>query len=388
MARPYNVSFSLCPLCLCGEITRDNYANPCTSSLKSSADAAAAPEAIFALIERLLDAPAPNNSCLLPGAVGEVIREIAAELGLPCAEIGTTGNLGIELGEPGAPLDLLLTAHMDRPCFRAPAVAERSLVPLCAIRVPGADYRCGGIGLRYIDGAVRISARGQLRFRRGEGGTHISFQPDDGELLPGDTVMMHAAPVLRNGLIRGAGLDNALGVAISLLSAAMLRRYAADVLRGRRLIFAFTDQEEGPPSGLFGQGAARLSHALPPPRMGFINIDGHNADAAVGHVSGVGASHAFVSGEGRGSVVPLDYQARADSLAERVNRLRPGTVRLNTSYVSRSDDMLLAAWSRPLGLTGVIVANAHTTEETAALGDVAAAVCWLAVFVSQVMSGA
>ena len=31
----------------------------------------------------------------------------------------------------------------------------------------------------------------------------------------------------------------------------------------RKIIFAFTDQEEGPPVGLFGQGAARLLNALP-----------------------------------------------------------------------------------------------------------------------------
>ena len=100
---------------------------------------------------------------------------------------------------------------------------------------------------------------------------------------------------------------------------------------------------------------------------------------------GVGASHAFVSGDGRGSVVPLDYQALSEALAGEVNRERAGTVRLNYGYVSRSDDMLLATWARCLGLTGVIVANAHTTEETAALGDIVAAAHWVPAFIAQVL---
>ena len=100
----------------------------------------------------------------------------------------------------------------------------------------------------------------------------------------------------------------------------------------------------------------------------------------------MGASHAFVSGNGRGSVAPLDYQALAESLADEVNQQRAGTVRLNHSYVSRSDDMLLSAWTRCLGLTGVIVANAHTTEETAALGDIVSAAHWIPVFLATVLA--
>ena len=63
-----------------------------------------------------------------------------------------------------------------------------------------------------------------------------------------------------------------------------------------------------------------MAGALDAPRLGFINIDGHNVDEAADHILGIGASHAFVSGDGRGSVVPLDYQALAESLAGQVNR--------------------------------------------------------------------
>lgn len=350
-----------------------------------SADPASAPDAIYARLTRLLEAPAPANSCTLPGAVGDVIRAIAAELDLPCAPFGSSGNLVIELGDPAAPLDLLVTAHMDRPCFRVRNLAQATLYPLCAIRVPGDGYDCEARALRFIDGRVSVSATGRLHFAADGGDYRIRFLTDTGELAAGDTVMMHCAPALNDGLISGAGLDNAIGVLLAPLSAHALQAYAPDSLAGRRVLFALTDQEEGPPSGLFGQGAARLAHALEAPRLGFINIDGHNLDREAGHVLGVGASQAFVSGDGRGSVVPMNYQALATALADEVNRQRAGTLRLNYSYVSRSDDMLLSTWARCLGLTGVIVANAHTTEETAALGDIVSAAHWIPALIQRIL---
>ncbi|MCY4538186.1 MAG: hypothetical protein OXE52_08145 [Chloroflexi bacterium] len=350
-----------------------------------SADAASTPEAITARLTRLLDAPAPANSCVLPGAVGDVIRAIAAELDLPCAPLGSSGNLGIELGDLDAPLDLLVTAHMDRPCFRVRNLAEATLYPLCAIRVPGDGYTCEARALRFVDGRVSTVASGRLHFAGDGDDYRIRFLADEGELAWGDTVMMHCAPTLSEGLISGTGLDNAIGVILALLSAHSLNQHAADSLEGRRLLFALTDQEEGPPVGLFGQGAARLAHALEPPHLGFINIDAHNVGASTGHAPGIGASHAFVSGYGRGSVVPLDYQALATDLAEAVNRARPGTVKLNYGYVSRSDDMLLSLNARCLALTGVVLENAHTTDETVALGDLVAGVLWLSGFVSKIL---
>ena len=352
-----------------------------------TADKAASADAAYTALSRLLAAPAPANSCCLPGAVGEVIIALAEELGLSCAPIGSSGNLAVDIGEPAAPLDLLITAHMDRPCFRLRNLAEGTLYPLCAIRVPGSGYSCAAIALRYQADRVTRVATGQMRFDWQQADYRIRFTVESGELRAGDTVMMHTAPQRQGFQVIGAGLDNAIGVLLALLGARMLKQYSDVAERGRRIRFAFTDQEEGPPSGLFGQGASRLAHELAPPRLGFINIDGHNLDEAAGHSLGVGASHAFVSGDGRGSVVPLDYQARAEALAGPVNQARPGTVRLNYSYVSRSDDMLLSAWARCLGLSGVIVAKAHTTEETAALADIVSAAHWLPAFVLAVLKG-
>ena len=94
----------------------------------------------------------------------------------------------------------------------------------------------------------------------------------------------------------------------------------------------------------------------------------------------------FVSGYGRGSVIPLEYQGLATDLAEEVNGSRPGTVKLNYGYVSRSDDMLLSLNARCLGLTGVMLENAHTTEETVAPADLAAAVRWISAFIFRILN--
>ena len=353
------------------------------------ADPVFSTDAIFSYLTRLLNAPAPNNGAQLPGAVGEVIGELAREFGLSLsddARLQATGNLAIEIGAESAQADLVVSAHMDRPSFRVANLAEATLYPLCAIRVPATEYTCAAIAVAFENGRVKIKAKGKLQFRESEDGHHIRFIADSGELQWGDTVLMQS-PLRRNdGLVIGTGLDNATGVLMGLLSARALSAHADDLAtQGKKILFSFTDQEEGPPIGLFGQGAARLSRALPPPRLGFINIDAHNIDAATGHVQGIGASHAFVSGLGRGSVIPMEYQALATTLAQEVNQARPGTVRLNYGYVSRSDDMLLSTWARCLGLIGIPLSNAHTVEETVALGDLASGVRWVSAFVLQIL---
>jgi len=346
-------------------------------------------DAIYGYLRRLLAAPAPNSGASLPGAVGEVIGAIAGELGLSLAadpRIRATGALAIEVGAASAAADLLITAHMDRPSFRVLNLADATLYPLCAIRVPHPRYRCPAISLRYLAGRIETAAEGELQFNEVDGQRQIRFNVESGSLAWGDTVLMAAEPRLVEGRIIGTGLDNATGVLIGLLSARALSAFSDQLAaRDRKVVVAFTDQEEGPPDGLFGQGASRLAHALPPPRLGFINIDAHNVDESTGHAPGIGASQAFVSGYGRGSVVPLDYQALAMDLAEEVNQARPGTVKLNYGYVSRSDDMLLSLNARCLALIGVVLDNAHTTEETVALEDLVAAVGWISAYVLELL---
>lgn len=355
-----------------------------TQAMLASSDHSA--DEIFAQLPRLLASPAPSGGCHLPGAVGEVIRRMADEWGLSLSSdprILSTGNLAIEIGADKSEIDLVITAHMDRPSFRVLSLEEGALYPLCAIRIPGGEYASDAQAVRCQDGQITTAARGKLHIKKIDRGHRIRFQAESGALRWGDTVLMDAIPQRRGNHVIGAGLDNAIGVLLALLSARVLDSFAADIAsRRQKILFAFTDQEEGPPIGLFGQGAARLAHAIQPPRLGFINIDGHNIDQIA---LGDGASHAFVSGRGRGSVAPLAYQALAESLALAINARRPGAVQLNYGYVSRSDDMLLGLWSRCLALIGVPLVNAHTTEEQASLDDMASAVRWITAFAAHIL---
>ena len=163
-------------------------------------DATYADDAIYANLTRLLAAPAPNSGAALSGAVGAVIRELAAELGLSLSEdprIPPTGNLAIELGAAADTPDLLITAHIDRPTFRVTNLAEGTLYPLCAIRVPGDEYACGGIAVACHDGRVHSHrARSFALPGNRRMATASVFKRPSGALNWGDSVLMSAQPRL------------------------------------------------------------------------------------------------------------------------------------------------------------------------------------------------
>lgn len=344
---------------------------------------------LFARLSQLVDAHAPANGCQLNGAIGDVIRSMIDDLGLTLStdpRIISTGNIAIEIGAKKEEIDLVVTAHMDRPSFRVLSLDDSSLYPICAIRIDGDEYITDAKAVRYQNSEMVVGARGRIIIKRKADDYEMTFQTIDGQLDWGDTVLMDTMPQRQGDMMIATGLDNVTGVMLALLTARMLQSFVDDLAHHQqKLVIVFTDQEEGPPIGLFGQGAARLASAIPPPRLGFMNLDAHNIDATVGNIPNAGVSHAFISGRGRGSVVPLDYQALAESLARTINQQRPNTVNLNYGYVSRSDDMLLSLWSRCLGLMGVPLANAHTTEETISLNDVLSAIHWIPTFIMTVL---
>lgn len=344
---------------------------------------------IYAILSALASAHAPANGCQLPGAIGDTIRTFASQFGLSLSSderLLASGNIGIEIGASKPEIDLVITAHMDRPSFRVLSIAEKTLYPICAIRIDGSEYRTGAKAVHFVDGQIRQTAAGQIVIRATKGDYEITFETTSGELHAGDTVLMDVQPQRRGDDMIATGLDNTTGVALALLLSRLLQSLSDDLTqRGRKLLVVLTDQEEGPPIGLFGQGASRLAHAVQPPRLGFMNLDAHNVDHAAGIIPGSGVSHGFVSGRGRGAVVPLHYQAAAEQLARQINSKTPSTVSLNYGYISRSDDMLLTLWSRCLGLVGVPLANAHTTEETINLRDMVSGVYWLSTFVMQML---
>lgn len=346
-------------------------------------------DALWPLLRRLLDAHAPSGGANLPGAVGGVIGALADELGLGARwipELGATGNAAIALGADG-PADIVAVAHMDRPSFRVRAPESGALFPICANRFPEGEYRVGAQALRFDAGRLTVGARGTIVSQRESGSETLTFETAEGSLAWHDTVVMAVEPARdAQGTVSGTGLDNALGVLTALLAAAALARVeSALVERGARLLVVFSDQEEGPPEAFFGHGAARLAHALPPPR-GVVIVDAHSAGSPGGPRLGGGVSHGSVSGWGRGSIVPPNYLALAQDLAAGVNRASPSTVQFNTGYLSRSDDMALGRWAKIMALAGPPMLHAHTGGETARLSDVRSGAVWLAWFLAAALA--
>jgi putative aminopeptidase FrvX len=347
-------------------------------------------ELVWEMLRRLLLAHAPSGGANLLGGIGDDIAELAEDLGLrdrATPHLGSTGNTAIWLGADKPAADLVVVAHMDRPSFRVKSVESGDLFPICANRFPAGEYHVGAKAVRFERGKLVVRAEGALISRKADGVGSLRFEAKKGALAWQDTVLLSESPV-RDGLkVIGTGLDNCLGVLTTLLAAAALRAVETTMReRERRCLFVFTDQEEGPPEAFFGHGAARLTHTLPPPTYGCVIVDGHTAGPGLVPQLGGGISHATVSNWGRGSIVPPNYQALTVDLAGDLNALRPGTVQMNTGYLSRSDDMILGRWARVLGLVGSPMTDPHTGQETAQLGDIQAGVWWLAYFLVAAMN--
>jgi len=338
-------------------------------------------------LRRLLSARAPSSGCLLPGAIGEIVADLAAELGLKdnyTAEIGSSGNPGIVIGAPIDAVDLVITAHIDRPSFRVRDVIAGEgglLYPICADRFPEGEYRARALALRWEpEQGLIVGARGDFAARNDVHGATYHFCNREGELAEYDVVTLDAPPQVVDGVITGTGLDNCLGVLSALYAARILKGVESALIASeRRIVIAFTDLEEGIPTAFFGHGAARLTAALPQPRIGAIVCDAQSVNPGINDM-GCGVSHGTASAWGRGAYVPPNFHRLAVDLAEAFNQVYPSTVQINRGYQSRSDDVALSRWTRVLGMAGPPMINAHTAEERAHLIDVPRAGVWLGAF--------
>lgn len=342
------------------------------------------------LWERLaavLEALAPSGGAVLRGGVRDAIAQQADALGIGARlvyDYHATGNIALSLGAEKPQADVLLVAHMDRPTYRVLSLIERTLYPICSNRFPNGEYITAARAVRFTDGVLRVSATGTLISHKDQDQALLRFQVQEGELDWQDSVLLHTAATLHpDGHILGTGLDNGLGVTVLLSLASILHTLEPQLqARGQSCLLVFTDLEEGVPDGFFGHGAARLRYVVPPPRLGFINIDGHNTGSPLLATLGKGASHAFVSGAGKGSLIPPNFQAYATDLAAWLNGKQPNSVQFNRGYLSRSDDMGLSQWSRPIALAGIPLADAHTGAEGAHLADIQACVRWTSYFLA------
>jgi putative aminopeptidase FrvX len=345
---------------------------------------------LWEMLRRLLLAHAPSGGANLLGGIGDDIAVLADELGLRDRVkpyLGSTGNTAIWLGADKPDADLVVVAHMDRPSFRVRSVDEGTLYAICANRFPPGEYRITAKAVRFDRGRLIVGAEGVLVSHKADGQETLHFEAKHGHLTWQDIVLVAVNPVFDGERVVGTGLDNCLGLLTTLLTAAVLRA-VEDALRQqeRRCLFVFTDQEEGPPDGFFGHGAARLTYELRPPTYGCVIADAHTAGPGLEPQLGGGISHATASRWGSGSIVPPNYHALAIDLAGELNAIRPGTVQLNNGYLSRSDDLILGRWTRVLGLAGPPMTDPHTGQEAAHLGDIQDGVWWLAHFLAATLN--
>lgn len=346
----------------------------------------AEPGSVSSPLIRLMNAHAPRAGCTLPGAIGEVISKLVDEYGLShyfTPNLGNTGNDALILGADKPQPDLLIVAHMDRPSFRVRHTSTGEIYPVCAVRIPEHGYTCAAKALRYdpASQSIEVAAVGKFRAENGI----MRFQAETGDLHPLDTIVMDAHPTLENGQITGTGLDNTLGVLTAL---GVAFAFAADVNRliaeNKQIMIVFTDEEEGIPEVFFGHGAARLAQIVRPAR-GAIVCDAQTVGEGTPIQPGAGGSHGVISGAGKGALVPLNAAVLAANLITEVNRWKPGTIQLNTGYLSRSDEMGMSRWTRVLGMVGVPMRDPHTAHESAALADIGNTVVWLTVYVAAVL---
>jgi putative aminopeptidase FrvX len=344
---------------------------------------------LWEMLKRLLVAHAPSGGANLLGGIGDDIAVLAEEVDLGAyvePQLGSTGNTAISLGSEKA-ANVVVVAHMDRPSFRVKSVDEGTLYPICANRFPQGEYHVSAKAVRFDRGRLVVGAQGVLISQKAEGQEALRFESALGTLAWQDTILMDVNPVCDGSTVTGSGLDNCLGVLMALLTAAVLRQIEDIMIeQDRRCLFVFTDQEEGPPDGFFGHGAARLMHALRPPTYGCVIVDAHTAGPTLDPKLGKGVSHGAVSGWGRGAVVPPNYHALALELAGTLNAVRPDTIQMNNGHLSRSDDMILSQWTRILALSGPPMTDPHTGRETARLSDIQSGVWWLSYFLAAALN--
>lgn len=346
-------------------------------------------DTLWDMLSALLKAPAPSGGAGLPGTITDVIQAQAGHIKLVDRlrlNYKSTGNLAISVGVQREQADVIISAHIDRPSFRVSSTANGELYPISANRFPRGHYEGMARAFRFNGGQIITGAEGHMISERDDGGDKLQFLTESGTLHPGDTITLAADPQRNGEQVTGSGLDNSMGVSVLLMTLAVYQQLEPHLIeRDLNCLFVFTDNEEAPPDGFFGNGAARLRFAVPAPRRGILNVDGQNSGGDFMPAVGEGCSHAFVAGQGRGAITPMQYQALAIDLAAQLNEAQRARVQMHYGYQSRSDDMVYSRWSRVLGLLGVPLLHAHTCEETVHLGDVQQCVRWLACYLWSVL---
>jgi len=356
------------------------------------------PDQTWALVRDFMDAHSPTASIALPGTIIDTLTANVEKMGLTdhyASNFNGTGNAAILLGEKKDHIDVLIDAHLDKPTFGVAEIEETrhtrraTLFACCANRFPTGIYRVSAKVLRYDETrqAVTVCGRGEIVSHREKNtGDRLFFEPNEGEIDYTDMVALDVPPRLENMTITGSGVDDASGVTVVLVTASIIKAIEP-LLKSKSLncLFTFSDNEEWPPESFFSLGASKTTFSLEPPTFGSIVVDVHQADEGYHIKLGRGLSCGFISAQGKGAAVPLNYQRLTTALIADLAMQEPGIAQHNTSYFSRSDDYALIRWSRILGLFGIPALNIHRGNEEGHLGDVRGGIILLSHYIPFVL---
>ena len=325
---------------------------------------------------QILASPAPSGSCLLRGGAGRAVLNLLEQRcgGLIRSNLANSDGIGVFFGEVRDQVDILLVAHMDRPGYYATAESDSAglvrLIPCCAHRFRNTSDNCAASAVRFNGDTARLVQVASGRLVIEPNHSAPQFRVETGEIRPGDSVLLDEPLRFDGDRLSASGLDDGVGVLVSLALSIALSSLQEELLQARTSILVyFSVREEWTPSAFFGIGASRLGFAIPAPQLGAIVLDTHSAEEDSPIRLGSGVSYGFVSGNGAGSAVPLNYRALLTSLVRDLNSRHPHSAQANYGYFSRSDDFSLMRWARVIGLFGVPTANIHRGREVSAVSD-------------------
>ena len=349
--------------------------------LRPAVDAHITPERIARYLTAIADTPAPSTTASAMRA--PVLRAL-----LDADGALTDGRLTLDTnfrntastvmlsGDPAADKPLWYFAHLDTISYLVKAFdGERyPLLPFCYHLTQNGSRaaRCYRFDLwqnRYF-----VAAEGRLESEEGV----PFFRPADAaiRLEAGDRVVpVTSCTPGPDGHWTGH-FDNAGGVAALAVAAPVLADAGIDAM------FAFPDEEEGPPGSgnqIMGRGGSRIIDRLAPPDLALVADMQQAVDPAMpvaGSVNatqlGKGAVLSEFSSLARGAVTPPPLFGLARHLA---GLLAGHDVRIqdsNSNYTSRSDDVSVMLKTPNILLLGFPGLNRHfdTAEPKANLGDI------------------
>lgn len=317
-------------------------------------------EAMEGALRDIADTPAPSQiGSMTRGAVVERLADRYGILESGATYVSDAYDSGGDVLARGTD-GLRMVAHLDEISYLltgGPVDGRWLLRPYCYHLADGP--RSAAV-IRYDrDGSYRIISRGEVG---NDETSQVWYRPDaEVSLRPGDRVFLPSPLEVEPHTARVTGsLDNAVGVAATLLAARLLAHLDIP------FSVVLPDEEEGPAgssSQTISRGAARLLPRLPSAPLTVVTDIHGLSDAELRrtehHKLPWGASLAESSSGARGSVTPPPLYHQLSELLfgleEHGIQVRPNT----DGYIPRSDDVVAMLHSRNVCILGFPGMNRH-----------------------------